>query len=126
MRIKDIRKNPILDSILESCFMKKLEENLSYKELKEYWDLSLKKLGMDPKKCTFPSKSTFLKAYKEHLKNLGFQECELCGKMIKTVYREYLFGELKKLCRNCWEEVIKYKGSTEYLTKILREGIVRE
>lgn len=125
MRIKEIRKNPILDSILEDCFMKKLEENLSYKELREHWNSQLERIGLKPSQFSFPSKPSFLRAYKEYLKDLGFKECQVCGKIVKRRYEEYIDGEVVKVCRECWKEIIRYKSSPEYLRKILQEGIVR-
>ena len=105
--------------------MKKLEENSSYKELKEYWNTQLEKIGLKPSQFSFPSKPTFLKEYREYLKSLGFKECEMCGKMCKKLYQEYVYGELVKVCRECWKEIIKHKSSPGYLKQILKEGIVK-
>ena len=122
MRIEKIKLHPLLGPILQETFFKK-NQGHTYPELKSFFESEAKKLGLDVK---FPSKSTFLKAYKNYLKSIGYMECEVCGRIVRVLYEEYTDdGYLVKLCRRCYQELLRYKGSGQYLREILKEGIVR-
>ena len=122
MRIEKIKLHPLLGPILQETFFRK-NKGHTYPELKSYFESEAKKLGLDVK---FPSKSTFLKAYKNYLKSLGYMECEVCGRIVRVLYEEYTDdGYLVKLCEGCYQELLRYKGSGQYLREILKEGIVR-
>lgn len=122
MRIEKIKLHPLLGPILQETFFRK-NKGHTYPELKSYFESEAKKLGLDVK---FPSKSTFLKAYKNYLKSLGYLECEACGRIVRVLYEEYTDdGYLVKLCEGCYKELLRYKGSGQYLREILKEGIVR-